>query len=40
MTGLTLLLYHLYSLESFGVPYMTPFVGTDAREMLRGKEQS
>ena len=35
MTGLALLLYHLCTLESFGVPYLTPFVGTDVREMLR-----
>ena len=31
-----LLLHHLCSLESFGVPYMTPFAGGSARQMVRG----
>ena len=35
VAGLTLLLYHLCTLESFGVPYLTPFVGAGPREMLR-----
>jgi len=35
VAGLTLLLYHLCTLESFGVPYMTPFVAAGPRELLR-----
>ncbi|MBR5381065.1 MAG: spore germination protein [Oscillospiraceae bacterium] len=35
VVGLTLLLYHLCTLESFGVPYMTPFVGAGPGELLR-----
>lgn len=33
--GSAVLLYHLCTLESFGVPYMTPFAGTGGRHMLR-----
>ena len=35
MAGCMLILYHLCTLESFGVAYMTPFTGASAREALR-----
>ena len=33
--GCALLLYHLSGLESFGVPYMTPFAGSEGRHLSR-----
>ena len=33
--GCAVLLYHLSSLESFGVPYMTPFAGGQGRHLSR-----
>ena len=32
--GLILILYHLCDIEVFGVPYMSPFVSNDGKEML------
>jgi len=34
--GITVLTYHLCTLESFGVSYMTPFAGADGKHMIRG----
>ncbi len=34
-TGCGLLIYHLASLESYGVPYMTPFAGAEGRHLGR-----
>ena len=33
--GCALLTYHLSTLESFGVPYMTPFAGSEGRHLSR-----
>lgn len=33
--GCAVLLYHLSSLESFGVPYMSPFAGSEGRHLSR-----
>ncbi len=33
--GCALLVYHLAGLESYGVPYMTPFAGSEGREFSR-----
>ena len=33
--GVSLLIYHLASLETFGVPYMSPFAGADGRHIAR-----
>lgn len=33
--GLLIMLYSMAKLETFGVPYLTPFVGTDGRELVR-----
>ncbi len=33
--GCALLLYHLSSLESFGIPYMSPFAGSEGRHLSR-----
>ncbi len=33
--GFAALLHHLAGLESFGVPYMTPFAGAEGRHMIR-----
>ena len=33
--GCALLVYHLSSLESYGVPYMSPFAGSEGRHVSR-----
>ena len=33
--GLCLIIYHLCSLEVFGIPYMTPFVGNEGKEIKK-----
>lgn len=33
--GVALMMYHLSSLETFGVPYMSPFCGSDGKYLLR-----
>lgn len=40
VVGVCLLLYHLCTLDSFGVAYMTPFAGGNARELLRAMTRS